>query len=376
MNRSGATSAQQTYQQRAETFDRGRLQLKNQADWVSWGRVILFLAAAGCFYLGWSSGDWSMGTWRAGGPARLWIVAAGLLSILFLTLVSWSGRLRKQEDRLMGLVTLNRHARARLERQWDQFPVPVIDLPTEAKTISRDLDLFGHASLFQLACTAHTSLGRRRLRDWFIQPADPETLSQRQAAVLGLAPELELRQEFELLSQRAAKGCADVNKFVEWAEGEPWLAKHPGLVVLARALPIGTLVLLALGVFQVVPMALWVLPVILGLAMSFVYCRKVHAIFQRISSSRDEIRLYSDLFRQAMRLPTPCFELQRLLKRLSGGRAAPHLRLARLGRIMDLANFRYSPMVFMVVQPLFMLDFHVLWLAESWQRRSGGCVRD
>jgi ABC-type multidrug transport system fused ATPase/permease subunit len=364
-NLNGASPPQQAYQQRAEAFDCQRHHLEGQAYWVSWGRVASMLAAAGCLTLGWPEG----------GPARLWFVATGLLSILFLVLVSWSGRLRKQEDRFAGLSTINRHALARLKRQWGLFPVPAVDLPAEAETVSRDLDLFGHASLYQLVCTAHTSLGRQRLRDWLIHPANPDTISGRQAAVARLAPELELRQEMELLGQQAAKGHANVSKFVDWAESESWLEQHRWLVGAARILPVGILVLLVLGVYQIVPGSLWLLPVILGMVISMIYCRKIHSIFHLISSRRDEIRSYSDLFRLATRLPGTCRQLERLQQQLPSGNAAPYRRLALLGRIMDLANFRYSPMVYMFVQPLTMWDFHVLWLAEAWQRRTGGQVR-
>ena len=365
-NVSGSSPPQQIYQRREETFDNQHRRWVSRSYWVSWGRAASLLAAAGCLTLGWPDG----------GAAWLWFIATGLLVVLFLVLVSWSGRLRKQEDRFAGLSSINRHALARLQRRWNRFPVPMVDLPAEAEIVSRDLDLFGHASLFQLACTAHTSLGRQRLRDWLTRPADPDTISERQAAVARLAPELALRQEMELLSRRAAHGRASVSKFVDWAESEPWLARHRWLLVAARILPIATVVLGVLGSFKIVPGTLWILPVILSMVISFFHCGKIHAFFQRIGSRRDAIRSYSDLFRQAARLPKTCRALQRIQKQLPDGHDAPHRRLALLGRIMDLANFRYSPMVYMVIQPLAMWDFHVLGLAEVWQRRTGGQVRE
>jgi DNA mismatch repair ATPase MutS len=45
-----------------------------------------------------------------------------------------------------------------------------------------------------------------------------------------------------------------------------------------------------------------------------------------------------------------------------------------LGRIMDLANLRFSS-VYSLVQPLSLWDFHVLALLERWQRRNGQRVR-
>ncbi|MEO2045389.1 MAG: hypothetical protein ABGX16_02315 [Pirellulales bacterium] len=375
MPHSGEPTPLQTYQQRAEIFDRQRHDAEIRAYWVSWGRVVSFLAAALCFYLGWPTGGWSFEEFAWSDFIGPGFIGAGLLLILFLFLVSWSTKLRQQEDRLAGLSRINRHALARLKRQWNQFPTAKVDLPAKAEVLSHDLDLFGHASLYQLVCTAHTSLGRLRLRDWLLEPASPGTISQRQAAVSQLAPELELRQEMEYLGLRAAQGHADVSRFVGWAESEPWLNSHRWLVGLSRVLPIGALTFFAMGIFNLIPASLWVLPVILSMVISFIYCRKIHTFFDHVSSRRDEIRSYSNLFSQANLLPKTGSILQRLMENFPAGPNAPHHRLARLGRIMDLANFRYSPMVYMVVQPLTMWDFHVLWLVERWQRQTGGQVR-
>jgi hypothetical protein len=306
MPHSGEPAPLQTYQQRAEIFDRQRHDAENLAYWVSWGRVASFLAAALGFYLGWPTGGWSVGEFAWLDFVGPGFIGAGLLLILFMVLVSWSTKLRQQEDRLAGLSKINRHALARLKRQWNQFPTPKVDLPAKAEVLSHDLDLFGHASLYQLVCTAHTSLGRLRLRDWFLEPAIPGTISQRQAAVTQLAPELELRQEMEYLGQRAAQGHADVSRFVGWAESEPWLKSHRWLVGLSRVLPIAAITFFAMGIFNLVPASLWALPVILSMVISFIYCRTIHTFFDHVSSRRDEIRSYSEIFSPATLLPKTC----------------------------------------------------------------------
>ncbi|MBL9123389.1 MAG: hypothetical protein JNG90_07130, partial [Planctomycetaceae bacterium] len=71
------------------------------------------------------------------------------------------------------------------------------------------------------------------------------------------------------------------------------------------------------------------------------------------------------------RMPHAAPELARLrdeLVELGGG---AHAELAHLGRIMDLANLRFSAMVYGVVQALTLWDLHVLVRIERWQARSG-----
>jgi DNA mismatch repair ATPase MutS len=123
------------------------------------------------------------------------------------------------------------------------------------------------------------------------------------------------------------------------------------------------------------PTRLWLAPVMLGIVVSFAFSNRVHSIFNLVSSRHGEIWRYSELFHLASQMPGKSTELGRIHQKLAGGRSSPYRRLALLGRIMDLANFRFSPMVYLPVQGLTMWDFHVLWLVESWQRRSGEEVR-
>jgi DNA mismatch repair ATPase MutS len=222
---------------------------------------------------------------------------------------------------------------------------------------------------------AHTAQGRATLRDWLIDPAVPEVVADRQAAVAELAPELDLRQELEVHGRLAAAGDIDADRFVAWAEREPWLASRQWLLWIARGMPLATLLFISLAAFEVVPASLWFVPVMLGVVISFIFCAQVHSIFDLVSSRQGEVRRYSELFHLASQLPGSCTELQRVHTSLGGGRQSPCRRLSILGRIMDLANFRFSPMVYMAVQGLTLWDFHVLSWVERWQRRSGKDVR-
>jgi MutS-like protein len=363
-------SPTEKYLERLRTFDAQCRQLTNRANWIAHGRVATFLAAcAGCYL--WISNA---------APANLWLFLALLMLPAFLGMVAWHGRLMRGASRASELAAINRHAVARLRREWEQFPVPEADLlpgseSANAEIVARDLDLFGRASMYHLLCRARTSLGRRTLAGWLVEPAATETIPQRQAAVAELAPALDLRQELEYLGLLAAKGRVDAGKFVSWAEGpSPWLGRRWPLYG-ARVLPAATGLLLLVGQAGYAPTSIWMVPFMLGLLLSFLFCKRIHATFNQIGSRHDEIKCYGKLLRLATQLPGKSAELQRLHQQLPSGPDSPYRRLQRLGRIIDLANFRFSPMVYLAVQPLLLWDFHVLGLVESWRRRSARQVR-
>src|SRR5260370_29572168 len=100
--------------------------------------------------------------------------------------------------------------------------------------------LFPYTTLFRsfhLLGTAHTPPGKGALRAALLRPAPAGEIPARQEAVAELAGELELRQRLELAVRPFERVPPECEKFLRWAEGEPWLLARPWLILIARALP-------------------------------------------------------------------------------------------------------------------------------------------
>src|SRR4051794_16636537 len=82
------------------------------------------------------------------------------------------------------------------------------EFETGSHAYSRDLNLFGSGSVFELLCTARTQVGRARLASWLMNvPADAAEVRARQEAVQELAPKRSLRDELHLLGDFDFEGC-------------------------------------------------------------------------------------------------------------------------------------------------------------------------
>ena len=154
------------YRQRADDFfaTEGRYTAREQL--VTRLRVATFLAAAVMFLLGWNT---------AGG--RWWHAGGGIAIAAFVAAVVYHEHVREQIRRYAALGRINQQAIARLHRNWTALPETPTVVPTQHEATSLDLDLFGHASLFHLVCTANTPAGIRTLRDWLLEPASPEEIN-------------------------------------------------------------------------------------------------------------------------------------------------------------------------------------------------------
>ena len=153
------------------------------------GRVATFVAAVVLFVLWSKSGCIQGGFWVA---SRRLVVLLARSS----TMTMFAGN-----DCAMGFCGESTSRRvARLHRHWAGLPKATIAVPPQYRATADDLDLFGHASLFQLLNLASTLVGKRVLRDWLLEPADPAENSAKTAggcgacAVLGVASNADARR--------------------------------------------------------------------------------------------------------------------------------------------------------------------------------------
>ena len=88
---------------------------------------------------------------------------------------------------------------SRLTRKWESLDTGEA-FADQDHFYSKDLDLFGQGSLFQLLCSARTQMGRETIAKWMRAPASIAEIRDRQAAIS------ELRERRELPESLAAAG--------------------------------------------------------------------------------------------------------------------------------------------------------------------------
>jgi hypothetical protein len=314
----------------------------------------------------------------AGGDPRPWLHTALGAGALFLALVVVHERVIRAEQRWRGLAELQEEGLARLGRRWDLLPVPVATAPAEHRGLARDLQLFGRASLLQLLGTAQSPLGRETLVEWLLAGAPPEELAERQQAVAALAEALDLRHELALEGRRLALLEPDVEPFLTWAEGEPWLLGRPALLWGARGLPAAAWGAAALALAGVLPVAAPAALFAANFLLANLLVRRLEEAHDRISAREREMGTYARTLATLERPAAAALEL-RLLERLqqelttSGTAAWQHLE--RLQRRLDFAEARRSGLLRLALGTLFLWDVHTLWLLERWQMGPGRHAR-
>jgi hypothetical protein len=262
-----------------------------------------------------------------------------------------------------------------VERRWDALPPAWQPDGLDDHPYAGDLDLFGHASIAQLAGPVHTPTGRRALAEWLLT-IDRTTLADvqaRQAAVAELAPALDFRQDVTLAARAtpADTTAHELGAFVAWAEGPSWLAARPWIPVAAVAL--AALTSGGALLYYVGASGPWfVIPATIGWALRAWVQPPLEATNAAAGGERT-LRAWSALVGLIARARWQSPLLGAARGVLVGGHVPAALRA--LEQYVALADFRLSTWLYLPVQTLTLWDLHVWWALERWRARHGRHVR-
>jgi len=363
---------QTTYQQRAERFSTWERWYRIREQRVMHLRVATFAMAVALFVLGWRAEQGS-----------LWFWASGAAIGLFFAWVAYHEHIQSQIQRYAILRQINEEAIARLHRHWTALPETPVTVPPKHQAVSTDLDLFGHASLFHLLCSANTPLGIEILRDWLLEPASPEEVPRKQRAVADLAPHLDLRQTLILEGRLLTDRGKTMERFVEWAEADPWLTERPWLLWTVRLLSAAVALLLVLIGCRAVSLEHggWMLMAVLcgNIAIIVLFAAKIHDIFSPLRLRRGEARRYLRMFELLYSMPESDSELDAVKREATGLGDGVLLRMRQMDRIACFVTMTHDPLlkifVYIPLQFLFLYDFHVLDRLEAWKAKYGKYTR-
>ncbi|MAG30057.1 MAG: DNA mismatch repair protein MutS [Deltaproteobacteria bacterium] len=306
--------------------------------------------------------------WLAFGIHQISQVWVGLPIAAFVGLVVVHDRVLRQQARATRMRRFYEDGLARLEDRWagrgdggDRYLEPT-------HPYAADLDVFGPGSLFELLATTRTAPGSDRLASWLRNPAEPESIRRRQAAVRELALRLDLRLELALAGDEAGSSIQQ-EALEEWAAAPAAALPRP---IFFLAITATTLSLLAI--------ALWLftgagpLPFLLALALQGVLGLALRSRVRPVLAAAETP--VQSLARTASLLA--CIESEHfdapLLAELSGELETtghpPSAELEALRRLVDRRDARANQF-FLPIAALLMWGTHVALALEAWRARCG-----
>lgn len=313
---------------------------------------------------------------------------------LFAVLVVLHERAIRKKSSLERAAGFYEQGIARLNGTWSGQGMDGNEFLNPAHPYAADLDIFGKGSLFELLCIARTSIGRKRLAGWLLQPADQLTVEERQRSVAELRDEVDLREQLAIVGDEVAKqvhakdleswSASPAVEFRLWERLVAAALAASAVVTLTIAFPSllrgffslsgvdATPFLGAVGVERI-----GALPFLITIGLEWLFTRylrpRVDQVIREVERAGDELNVLADLLRlvETRRFESPL--LSRLTSEMTtdGHRASD--AIAKLGRLIDLLESRRNQFFFPFAAML-LWTTHMAFSIARWRSIHGARI--
>ncbi len=270
------------------------------------------------------------------------------------------------------------HGLARLEDRWSGSHPRSPRSEAATSLYAGDLDLFSEGGLFELLCTARTSLGEDTLAQWLQQPAPLAEVQSRQLAVAALRARPLLR---EAMASFPGPDLISVDRetLLVWAE-QPTAALPNALRWLAPALAVLT-VLAALRWYSTQSPLLFAAAIVVDGSLTYAMGHRLQALFAGAEKAAGPLAGLADLLeileRETFPTPSPAPLAAPLLAATQAGLLAgqPASRAVRqLARLAGALALRGNPLLRPLNIPL-LYGVQLGSLVQAWKARHGSRLR-
>jgi hypothetical protein len=303
--------------------------------------------------------------YRGVGVSAWWLAVPG---VLFVALVLVHEPIRRAGDRARRSVAFYTNGLARLEGRWQGTGSAGLSYLSDDHPYAADLDIFGTGSLFERLCTARTRSGEDMLAAWLLAPANPESIADRQAAIRELRPQLDLREDLELLGAEVRQGI-DPGALSAWGTAR---RDFPGRGVAILATVLAALGTLALAAWFLTDIGLS--PLFIVLLAGGIFTRlqraRIRAVLADVEQRTADLVLLSELLH---RLETHPFEaplLRGLVKSLETEGLPASKQIRRLARLLHLLDYRRNQL-FMPLAVLWLWTTQIAIRIDAWRSGPG-----
>lgn len=260
---------------------------------------------------------------------------------------------------------------ARMEDRWAGTGETGERFLEPAHPYARDLDLFGHSSLFQLLCTARTRAGEETLANWLLRAAGMAEIAARHGAIADLTDRVELREQLYCIGETVRAGV------------HPEVLAHWGArkaILNSRAIQVTSTVLALLWIGGIIAWGVWGLgTVALAIsALNLAWAHRLHARWDEAADKIEEATHDLDVLSGVLRLidhgQYAAPRLTQIQSRLRHANVVPSDAIRRLDRIVGYLESRRNPAM-RLLDVLTFWSAQCVFRAEKWQHEFGPHIR-
>ena len=256
---------------------------------------------------------------------------------------------------------------ARIEDRWSGLRPRRTPAAAATSLYAHDLDLFSPGGVFELLCTARTTLGEDLLADWLLAPASLPEVKARQEAVADLRPRAPLREDVwstagpDLL-------ILDRPALTAWAH-ERDTALPPVLAYAAPALVLFFLFAVTRWAMTGASLLL-IVAIVLNGSLTYLLQARLNPLFAAAQSAARPLGTLSNLLELFEREHFISQKLQTAQEAFTSSGIAASGSVRKLARLAAAAALRGNPLM-RLLDVLLLYSVQLGILTQRWRRRHG-----
>lgn len=303
----------------------------------------------------------------------VWVTLAALGALSFARLLAASERSAAVRSRTLTIAAVNEQSAARIERQWDEVPLPAVASSSpDDDPLQADLAVFGPRSLAHLLPPVSRAHGTPLMRSWLTEPASPDVIAARQQSVRELIPQPELGEMLAVYAVTSRIARASAERFAAWGAG-PAAAIPRWMNRASVVSPVALIALFALELARVVERPYWLVVAVANLVIAARARRYTRPMIDAADDVSTAAARYAEVFGVLARQRWTSERLVALRDVLFAPTTA-EAAVRRLARVGEWAAVRASPMLHGVLQVALLWDCHVARALARWRRDTGSAV--
>lgn len=294
------------------------------------------------------------------------VVAAVVLGFIFIRLV-YSDLANKSAIKHLGhLIAVNEAELKALNGEYNHFEDGTAYLPKE-HLYAADIDIVGHASLFQFVNRTSSDPGAAKLADWLLYPAEEKIILARQEAVKELSQKLEWRQELQAHGNESNIRLATFQRLQEWLHEPTLFLQFKHWQWLRILLPVISTGIVIAAIFEWIPIGVMYFSLLIFAVIAYQVNKIVSPLHDKLSKMVDEMDTLSQsvsLIEKEMFKSPLLIGLQEKYK-TKNNIASSIIRL--LKKILDRLDIRYNIVISAPLNLLMLWNLQQVLDLEKWK---------
>ena len=297
---------------------------------------------------------------------------ATLLLIIFIKLIYKDLANRSAIKHLGHLIQIDKDELLALEGLYYHFESGRSFIPQD-HFYANDMDVFGHASLFQYLNRTTSEPGAEKLAEWLSSPANADIIIERQEATKELITKNEWRQKLQALGKENSIKKSTLQQIKNWLKAPTAFIQFKHWQWLRWLLPAIILTVTSLYIIDIVTENIWYLFLFIYLVIGYQLNKIVAPIHNQLSMLVDDLEVLSN---SLSIIETESFDtslLQDLKKSLQQNRNAS-VKIKELKKILNRLDLRYNMVISIPLNVLLLWNLQQVLDLEKWKKANDSNV--